>query len=86
MSIDRFANPPTTGLEIKVKKGGRWIPRFFCDEDYSSILDAEDVPYLKKAPVCHLVVTPIVYHELTKLMDVIRGRNNSQPVAEEKTK
>ncbi len=60
MSIDRFANPPTTGLEIRVRKGGRWIPRFYCDEDYSAILSGEDVPYLKKAPICHLVVTPIV--------------------------
>ncbi|MCB9459787.1 MAG: efflux RND transporter permease subunit [Anaerolineaceae bacterium] len=33
-----------------------------------------------------LVVTPVVYHELTRLMDVIRGRGSSQPTVEEKTK
>jgi hypothetical protein len=47
---DRYKSN-TTGLEIIVQKGGRFVPRFYCDDTTGTV-------YTTKAPVAVLKLTP----------------------------
>jgi hypothetical protein len=49
---DRYLSG-TTGLEIIVQKGARFVPRFYCDDTSGTV-------YITKAPVAVLKLTPTV--------------------------
>lgn len=57
---DRYKNTKSTALEVQVQIGGVWKVRFYCDDNSFQALPDNLKPYLRKAPVCKLAVSPIV--------------------------